>query len=129
MKKKNNLRLSRRESQIMEVVYRHGRATVAEIAGEMPEEIGISSISKFLWLLEEKGMVKHQRSGKRNIYRPAIPPEKASRGPLENLMMTFFQGSTLMTVTALLNQTRDRLTNEEIENLFALIKRFKEQHG
>jgi BlaI family penicillinase repressor len=127
-KKKKRSRLSRRESQIMEVIYRHGKVTVVEIADQLPGGIGTSSISKFLWLLEEKGLVRHERQGKRNIYIAAMPPEKASKGPLEQLMMTFFQGSTSMTVTALLNQNRDRLTEGEIDHLFELIKQFREEN-
>ncbi|HUX07766.1 MAG TPA: BlaI/MecI/CopY family transcriptional regulator [Acidobacteriota bacterium] len=125
MKEKKKGYLSRREGQIMEVVYRLGEATVAEIVGQIPEEIGTSSVSKFLWLLEEKGLVTHKRSGKRNVYRPALPPEQASEKPLQNLMKTFFQGSASMTMVALLNQSRDRLSEEEVDALFDLIKQFK----
>ena len=127
MKNKNKDRLSRRESQIIEVVYRLGEATVADIAAQIPEKIGVSSISKFLWLLEEKGLVAHHRSGKRNVYRPALPPEQASEKPLQSLMKTFFQGSAATTVVALLNQSRDRLSDDEIDDLFDLIKQFKER--
>ncbi|HUX06271.1 MAG TPA: BlaI/MecI/CopY family transcriptional regulator [Acidobacteriota bacterium] len=127
MKGKRKGHLSRREGQIMEAVYRLGEATVADIAGQIPEEIGTSSISKFLWLLEEKGLVTHRRSGKRNVYRPALPPEKASEKPLRNLMKTFFQGSASMTVVALLNQSRNKLSEGEIDELFDLIKQFKEK--
>ena len=121
--------LSRREGQIMEVLYRLGKATIAEIAGELPGDIGNSSISKFLWLLEEKGLVKHERIGRRNEYSPALPPEQASESLFNNLMTTFFQGSASLTFSALLSQSRDKLSENEIDQLFKLIKRIKEEGG
>lgn len=111
----------------MEVVYRLGEATVKQIADEMPERIGLSSVSKFLWLLEERGLLTHERRGRQNYYRPALAPEAASEGMLRNLMDTFFQGSASLTVSALLNSNRDSLSTEEVDDLFQLIKQFRKR--
>lgn len=120
--------ISRREGQILKILYRLEKATIAEIAAEMPEKIGTSSISKFLWLLEEKGLVTHARQGKRNVYKASMSPEKASKTLFEKLSNTFFQGSATLAFSALLNNEKDKLSSEEIDQLYDLIKTFKDKN-
>src|SRR6185436_13801888 len=86
--------LGRRERQIVEVVYRLGRATVTEVLENLPDPPSYSSVRAMLRILESKGHLKHEQEGPRYVYRPAVHHEKASRTALHHLVRTFFAGST-----------------------------------
>jgi BlaI family transcriptional regulator, penicillinase repressor len=113
--------LSRRERQIMDVIYRRGRATVAEVMQGMPEPPGYSAVRAMLRVLEEKGHLRHESRGPRYVYLPTVPREKARRSSLKQLMQTFFEGSVEQTVAALLDLSASKLTHEELDRLSALI--------
>ena len=118
--------LSRRERQIMDVVHRRGRATVAEIQ----EEIGdasYSAIRSALRLLREKEVIRHEHDGKRYVYMPVVSANEARRSALEHLMDTFFDGSELRTVSAILEMPDTELGEEELERLEELIRRARER--
>ena len=112
--------LSRRERQIMDVVYRRGRVTAAQVLAEMPEPPGYSAVRAMLRLLEEKGHVRHEQEGLRYVYLPTVSRSKARRSALRHLVRTFFDGSTEDAVAALL-ESDTALGPAEIERLSALI--------
>ena len=86
-------RLSRRERQIMDVIYRRGRATAAEVQRELPDPPGYSAVRSALSLLEERGLLRHEEEGRRYVYLPATPPRKACVRALDHLLRVFFGGS------------------------------------
>lgn len=113
--------LTRRERQIMDVVYARGRATVAEVLEALPDPPGYSSVRTLLRLLEEKGRLRHEENGPRYVYIPTVPREKASRSALRNVIQTFFDGSTEDAMAALLDLHDLRRKPLELERIKALI--------
>jgi predicted transcriptional regulator len=113
--------LSRRERQIMGVVYRLGRATVADIVAHMPDPPTQDAVRRMANILEEKGMLRHEQDGARNVYHPTVGPEKASRRALEQVVETFFSGSPHKLVAALLDVKKGELNDEDIRRLAAMI--------
>ncbi|HTA47150.1 MAG TPA: BlaI/MecI/CopY family transcriptional regulator [Bryobacteraceae bacterium] len=120
--------LGRRERQIVEVLYRLGNATVAEVLANLPDPPSYSAVRAMLNLLEEKGHVRHKRDGMRYIYAPAIAPAKARQSALRQLVSTFFEGSPLAAAAALLEMSDHKFSSEERERLLALIAR-REKEG
>lgn len=114
--------LGRRERQIMDVVYRLGRATVAEVREELPDPPSYSAVRGMLNLLEDKGHLRHEREGLRYVYLPVVEPEDASRRALEHVVRTFFGGSTSQAVSALFALNDGRLTAEEMAELNRLLQ-------
>ena len=127
MSKHPHLNLSRRERQIMDAIYRLGRATAAEVLGNMPDPPGYSAVRAMLRLLEEKGYVKHEQQGPRYIYLPTLSRDKARQSALKQLVQTFFDNSTEQTVSALLDMSKSRLSDEELERLSALIDKARKE--
>jgi predicted transcriptional regulator len=126
MSKPPHIDLSRRERQIMDVVHRRGRATVAEIQ----EEIGdasYSAIRSALRLLREKKAIRHEHDGKRYVYTPVVSVTEARRSALEHLMETFFDGSEVRTVSAILEMPDTELGEKELERLEELIRRARDR--
>jgi BlaI family penicillinase repressor len=115
--------LGRRERQIVDVLYRLGKASVADVRSNLPEPPSYSAVRAMLGLLEEKGYVRHKRDGMRYLYMPAIAPAKARQSALRRLVSTFFAGSPLAAAAALLEMSDDELSAEEKEQLSALITR------
>jgi predicted transcriptional regulator len=115
--------LSRRERQIMDVVFGSGSATAGEIRERMPDPPSYSAVRATLRVLEQKGVLKHEVEGLRNVYRPAVNRSRARRGAVEHLVETFFGGSAAGAVLSLLEQPGTRLTREELDRLTALIER------
>lgn len=113
--------LSRRERQIMDVVYRLGRATAADVLDGMPEPPSYSAVRTMLRLLEEKGHLRHEQDGPRYVYVPTVARDRARRSALDHLVRTFFDGSTEDVVAALLARG-DRPSDEELERLARLIE-------
>jgi predicted transcriptional regulator len=119
--------LGRRERQIVEVVYRLGRASVTEVLDNLPDPPSYSSVRAMLRILESKGHLKHEQEGPRYVYLPAIRRDAASRSALHHLVRTFFGGSTSRAVAALLENRDARLSDEEIERLSKLIHKTRKQ--
>ena len=113
--------LTRRERQIMDVLYRHGRATAAEVMNELPGDPNYSTVRTQLRVLEDKGHVRHEEQGLRYVYMPAVPRHAARKSALRHLVNTFFAGSTEKAVAALLGGEGTRLSSEELERLAALV--------
>src|SRR5262245_23194542 len=113
--------LSRRERQIIDVLYRRGRATAAEVMAELPGSPSYSTVRTQLRVLEAKGHVRHEDDGQRYVYSPAVPRGTVRRSALKHLVETFFDGSIEQTVAALLGSDAARLSNDELERIAELI--------
>jgi predicted transcriptional regulator len=114
--------LSRRERQIMDIVYREGRATVAEVQAALPQAPGYSAVRAMLRVLEEKGHLRHRQDGPRYVYEPTLPRDRARRSALRRMLRTFFDDSPGDAVAALLDLSQKDLTDEELARLSALIQ-------
>src|SRR5258705_7893191 len=114
--------LTKRERQIMDVLYRLGRATAAEIMDRVPGAPGYSTVRTQLRVLERKGHVKHEEQGLRYIYMPTLPRHSARRSALKHLVDTFFDGSSAKAVAALLGGEAARASDEELERIGGLVK-------
>src|SRR4051812_25559155 len=118
--------LSRRERQIMDVIYRRGRATAAEVLDDIPGPPSYSAVRAMLRLLEEKGHVRHEQDGPRYVYLPTVNRAKARRSAMRHLVRTFFDGSTEDAVAALLEGDA-RMGDDELERLARLIATAKKE--
>ena len=114
--------LSRRERQIMDILYRHHSATANEVLAALPDPPSSSAIRTLLRILEEKGHVQHTQDGLRYIYSPTRPPNHVAQHALSHLVQTFFGGSVERVVAALVSPTEGQLTKEELDRLSALIE-------
>ena len=121
MTQKSHLHLSRRERQIMDAIYKLGQATAAEVLERLPEPPSYSAVRAMLRLLEEKGYLKHQQDGPRYIFLPTLAREKARKSALNQMLQTFFDGSTEEAVATLLDMSRAKLSQEELDRLSTLI--------
>ena len=121
MAKKDDTQLSRRERQIMEIVYRKGSATAAEVLAELPEAPTYSAVRALLRILEAEGHLRHRQDGPRYVYLTAIPRDTAKRSALRHLVRTFFDGSTEDAVAALLDGSSAGLSTDQLDRLQALI--------
>ncbi len=119
--------LSRRERQIMDVLYRLGRATAAEVMAQMPDPPSYSAVRAHLRTLEEKGHVTHEAEDSRYVYVPTMRPEQARSSALAHLVDTFFGGSVAQAATALLDPKSSKLTKEELERLAGLIQQARKE--
>lgn len=127
MAKSRTQGLSRRERQIMDVVYCLGQATAAEVLRALPDPPSYSAVRAMLRVLEEKGHLRHEQQGPRYVYVPTVPREQASRSALKQLVRTFFGGSTEKTVAALLGMSAQRLSEEELDRLSTLIDQARKE--
>jgi BlaI family transcriptional regulator, penicillinase repressor len=118
--------LSRRERQIMDVIYRHGKVTAAEVLADLPDPPSYSAVRAMLRLLEEKGHVRHEQDGPRYVYLPIVHRDKARRSAMRHLVRTFFDGSTEDAVAALL-QNDAGMSDDELERLSRMIDAAKKE--
>ena len=117
--------LTKRERQIMDALYRLGRATAAEIQAAVPGAQTYSTIRTQLRVLEEKGHIRHEEEGLRYVYAPTVSRTAARRTALKHLVDTFFDGSTANLVTTLLGGDASRLTDEELDRIAKFVKSAK----
>jgi len=115
--------LSRRERQIMDILYRQGRATAGEVMEALSGDPTYSTVRTQLRVLEEKGHVRHEEQGLKYVYIPAVPRTAARRSALRHLVETFFDGSAESAVAALLGGEGARLSDEELERIGELVKK------
>ena len=115
------LHLSRRERQIMDILYRRGKATAGEVMEDLPGNSSYSTVRTQLRVLEEKGHVRHEEEGLRYVYVPEVSRGAASKSALKHLMETFFDGSASKTVAALLGGDARRLSDDELNRIARLI--------
>jgi predicted transcriptional regulator len=119
--------LSRRERQIMDILFRRGRATAAEVMGDLPGESGYSTVRTQLRVLEEKGHVRHENDGVRFVYTPAVPRHAARKSALRHLIDTFFDGSPENAMAALLGGEASKLSPEQLERIADLIQKVRKE--
>jgi predicted transcriptional regulator len=126
LSKQNWMHLSRRERQIMDVIYREGRATAAEVQAQLPDPPSYSAVRAMLRILEDKGHLRHQQDGPRYVYMPTITRDRAKRSALRHLVTTFFDGSVEQVVATLLEGSASEMSEEELTRLARLIEAKKE---
>ena len=114
--------LSRRERQIMEVLYRDRQATAGEVLSALPDPPGYSAVRAMLRVLENKGHVRHVADGTRYVYLPTLARDRAGRPALASVLETFFDGSTEKAVAALLDLSRQDLSEQELDRMAQLIE-------
>lgn len=119
--------LSRRERQIMDVVYREGQATAIEVLSSLPDPPSYSAVRAMLRVLETKGHLRHVVAGPRYVYLPTVPRERASRSAMANMLQTFFEGSAVKAVAALLDISRSEMSSEDLDRLARWIDRAREE--
>ena len=117
--------LSRRERQIMDILYRAGRATAADVRAGLYEAPSDSAVRTLLRILEEKGHVRHEVDGLRFVYLPTVARDKAKRSALKHVLDTFFDGSASQVVAALVDLAPDDLDEEEVARLQRIVDRAK----
>jgi predicted transcriptional regulator len=122
-----HMQLGRRERQIMDVIYRRGRASVAEVRGDLPDPPSYSAVRAMLGLLEDKGYLRHQQEGMKYVYLPADDTSKVRNSALEHMVSTFFGGSPERAVAALLEMSDSRLSAKEKQTLYQLIKKAQQE--
>jgi len=119
--------LSRRERQIMEVIYSHGRATAAEVRENLPDPPSYSAVRAMLRILEDKGHLVHENDGPRYVFLPTTPREEARETALRGVIQTFFGGSPENAVTALLDLGDDDLDSEALERIAERIEQARRE--
>jgi predicted transcriptional regulator len=119
--------LSRRERQIMDVVYRLGKASVTDVLERIPEPPSYSAVRALMRILEEKGHLRHEQEGPRYLYLPTVPRESARTSALTHMVRTFFGGSTEAAVAALLDPDNHRLSDSELDRISDLIEQARVQ--
>jgi predicted transcriptional regulator len=129
MAKSPRVHLTRRESQIMDILHRVRRATVEEIREELPDAPSPSSVRKLLEIMIDRRLLGREYDGPRHVYFPAAKPEEASRSAVRHLVRTFFNGSPESAMAALLDAADAPLTDAEYKRLNALLKKAREQGG
>src|SRR6476646_4752603 len=121
--------LTRRERQIVDILYRRGRATASEVMGDLPGEPSYSTVRTQLRVLEDKGHVRHEEDGMRYVYVPATPRRAARKSALRHLVDTFFDGSAEQTVAALLGGEASRLSDAELRRIVELVEKARKEES
>jgi BlaI family penicillinase repressor len=127
MAKSTHATLTRRERQIMDVLYRRGRATAAEVMEDVSGEPNYSTVRTQLRVLEDKGHVRHEEQGLRYIYMPAVPRRAARKSALKHLMDTFFDGSAEQVVAAVLGGEAARLSDDDLKRIADLVEKARKE--
>jgi predicted transcriptional regulator len=119
--------LSRREREVMDVLYRRGQASVAEVLEELPEPPTYSAVRSILRVLEEKGHITHREDGPRYVYLPSVGRDRARRAALDHLVETFFDGSAEDALAALLRRSDLDLSEAQVKRLAREIRTAREE--
>ena len=127
MSRKLHTELSKRERQIMDVIYRKKKATAKEVMEKIPKPPSYSTVRKLLHILEQKGFLKHVQDGLKYIYYPKIPHKKAMRSAVRQLMETYFDNSVEEAMTALIEYDTGDLSDKELDRLIHIIEKKKRE--
>ena len=119
--------LSRRERQIMDAIYRLGKASAADIRTALPDPPSYTAVRTLLTILQEKGHVKHRSDGQRYIYEPVVSRDKMARTAIEGVLATFFDNSVERAVTTLLDRKEAQISRAELDRLTQIIERAKKE--
>lgn len=125
----HHVTLSRRERQIMDILYRRGRATAGEVMAELTGDPSYSTVRTQLRVLEDKGHIHHEEHGLRYVYMPAVPRHAARKSALRHLVETFFDGSSEQAVAALLGGEGTRLSDEDLKRIADLVTKARKEGG
>lgn len=117
MPKDSPTALSRRERQVMDILYRRGEATVAEVMADLPDPPTYSAVRSVLRILMEKKLITHREDGPRYVYLPAVNTDRAADDAMKHVIRTFFDGSAQQAVAAVLRMSDAKLTDDEIAEL------------
>jgi BlaI family penicillinase repressor len=120
-------KLSRRERQIMDILYQHTKASAGDVLKAMHDPPSYSAVRAMLRVLEEKGHVKHETDELKYVYAPTVPREKARKSAVKHLLDTFFSGSPEQAVAALLDVSSTKLTRQELDRMSAMIEQAKKE--
>ena len=115
-------KLSLREREIMDAIYRLGRATAREVQEKLPDELANATVRTMLRILEEKGHLRHIEEGRRFVYSPTRPRSREAKGAMQRLVGVFYEGSVASAMAGLLQMKDTRLSDQEVEELSALIE-------
>ena len=129
MQKDAHRNLSRRERQIMDILYQRGRATAAEIHQALPDAPTYSAVRAKLRVLEEKGHLRHEEEALRYVYVPTTSRESARRSALRHLVSTFFEGSAEAAVAAMLDLSAANLNSEDFDRIQRIIDQARKESG
>lgn len=121
MPRSPHLDLSRRERQIIDALFRLGRASAADVRSALPDPPSYSAVRALLRILEEKGHVRHEQDGPRYVYMPTVARENAKRSAMRHMVQTFFEGSTAQAISALLDSSSAKLDDDELDRLSRMI--------
>lgn len=127
MTKNAQWELGRRERQIMDIVYKLGRASVTQVQSEMPDPPSYSAVRAMLGFLEDKGYLKHEQDGLKYIYTPTTDRNKARTSALQHLVKTFFAGSVADAAAALVHLPESGLSGKEKQRLLEAIEKAKQE--
>jgi predicted transcriptional regulator len=127
MPRPNAADLSRRERQIMSIVYQLGRATAADVLGELEDPPSYSAVRSHLRILEEKGHLRHEQDGPRYVFLPTLPRDRARLGALRQVLHTFFDGSASQAMAALLDSTDRPVSPQELDQLARLVEHARKE--
>lgn len=127
MSKQSHSNLSRRERQIMDILYRVNEASAVEVMGQLPKPPGYSAVRAMLSVLEHKGHIQHRKQGPRYVFRPVVPREQATKSAVKHLLNTFFDGSMEEAVAALISAKGSKLSDEELERITRLIEKARKE--
>jgi predicted transcriptional regulator len=119
--------LSRRERQIVDALFKLGRASAADVRTELPDAPSYSAVRALLRILEEKGHVRHEQEGPRYVYVPTVARDSAKRSALRHLVQTFFEGSTTQAMSALLDASSSRLSDADLERLAKMLEQARQR--
>ena len=122
-----NAILSRRERQIMDILYRRGRATAADVMEDLPADTTSSTVRTQLRVLEQKGHVRHEQDGLRFVYMPAVARHAARKSALRHVVDTFFDGSPEKAVAALLGGEATKLSEEQLERIATILEKARKE--
>jgi BlaI family transcriptional regulator, penicillinase repressor len=121
------VKLTRRERQIMDILYRDGEGTVGDVVAQLPDPPSYSAVRATMNVLEEKGHIRHRQDGPRYVYLPAVPRERARNAALSHLLQTFFDGSAESAVVALLQMTDSQLSPTDFERLADQVRKARQE--
>ena len=113
--------LSRRERQIIDILYAQGRATAAEVQAALPDPPSYSAVRAMLRILEDKGHIRHEQDGPRYVYLPTVARDNAKKSAMRHVLQTFFEGSASQAISALLDDPRANFSDAELDRLARMI--------
>jgi len=129
MTKTTQLKLTRREREIMDILYRRGRATAGEVMQDLTGEPSYSTVRAQLRVLKEKGHVRYEEQGLRYVYLPIVPRHEVRQSALKHVVETFFEGSTQKVVAALLGSEGSRVSREQLDRIAELVEKARKNRG